>query len=72
MTASSLAGHNYPGANQAVNTHTIHIPSLWKTDNVKKIFKELFQPSRPINFETVKLDWQLDKQFSHNKTVLNL
>ena len=40
MTASSLAGHNYPGANQAVNTHTIHIPSLWKTGNVKKIFKK--------------------------------
>ena len=39
MTASSLADHNYPGANQSVDTDTLNIPSS-KIDNVKKFIKK--------------------------------
>ena len=39
IAASSLADHNYPGANQSVNKDTLDIPSS-KIDYVKKFIKK--------------------------------
>ena len=39
IAASSLADHNYPGANQSVNKDTLDIPSS-KIDYVKKFKKK--------------------------------
>ena len=58
MAASSLADHNYHGANQSVNTSTIDIQSS-KIDNVKKSvknileskIKKLSEQSQPTNFK---------------------
>ena len=78
MAASSLAHHNYPRANQSVNTDTIVIPSS-KIDGGKKYIanileskiKKLSEPSQPKNVKTLKIDSQIEKQLSNNKAVLN-
>lgn len=56
MAESSLADHNYLGANQSVNTDTIYIPTS-KIYNIKNSIKnileskikELSQPPKPEN-----------------------
>ena len=42
MAVGSLADHNYPDANQSVNTDTVDIPSS-KTGNVKKSIKNVLE-----------------------------